>query len=73
MTSLRLASDVDESVDAQLVLGSEDAMAHQFASTYGDLFRHTHGMGWMRCLGPRLGACQPAKSRARITRPRCPV
>ena len=29
--------------------GSEDALALEFASNYSHLFRHTPGMGWMRC------------------------
>lgn len=36
--------------EPEIVPGSEDAMAAEFASLYRHLFRYTHGMGWMRCL-----------------------
>jgi putative DNA primase/helicase len=36
--------------DLELVPGSEDAMAAEFASLYRHLYRHTAGMGWMRCM-----------------------
>lgn len=52
---LRLASvndDTDDklqSADLELVPGSEDALADEFATLYRHLFRFTPGMGWMRC------------------------
>lgn len=40
----------DEVDGEQLVPGSEDAMAVEFAAMYRHLYRFTSGMGWMRCM-----------------------
>lgn len=56
---LRLASqreDTGESIadsEPELVPGSEDALADEFATLYGHLFRYTPGMGWMRCTSSK--------------------